>query len=281
VVQRQVDEHFAVEARYWADVYDRSRVTSLIYTKRQEIALNWIDELGLPSNSPVLEIGCGAGRLAAKLADRGLRVMATDSNPAMIQLARRNAIALGVCDTMSSELADAHELPFRAEAFQVVVALGVLPWLHTMRMALSEMYRVLRPEGYSILTCDNRLRLDYFLDPRNNFILRPLRQRLSMPLVGVGLLKESPNLQSNLLSRGQFASLLGEAGLDVLALAPCGYGPFTFFGRRILPTRAGVVVQRAQQQLAEGGAPILRSSPNQYVALCRKQTRPSSARSQV
>jgi ubiquinone/menaquinone biosynthesis C-methylase UbiE len=265
VVQRQVDEHFAAEAQYWADVYDGSRVSSLIYTRRQDIALKWIDQLGLPPDSAVLEIGCGAGRLSAALADRGLCVTATDSNPAMIQLARHNAGTLGVCD--------AHELPFQSEAFAAIVALGVLPWLHGMPTALSEMYRVLRPDGYGILTCDNRLRLDYFLDPRNNFILRPLRQ-----LVRSGLPQDSQNLQGNLLSRDQFTSLLADTGFDVLALTPCGYGPFTFLGRRILPTRAGVAAQRVQQRLAERGAPIVRSSPNQYVALCRK---PSAARSQA
>jgi ubiquinone/menaquinone biosynthesis C-methylase UbiE len=269
LVQQRVNQHFSAEALYWADVYDAARATSVIYTRRHDIALSWIEQLRLPASSPVLEVGCGAGRLAGALARRGLCVTATDSNLSMIRLARSYATRLSVEERLSTPLADAHELPFPSETFALIVALGVLPWLQSMRTALREMRRVLRQGGHAVLTCDNLLRLDYFVDPRNNFLLRPLRRRIKSPLVRSGLLRETPNFQGNMLSRDQFAALLEEAGFEVLALAPCGYGPFTFFGRRFLPARASTAAQLVQQQLAERGAPVIRSCPNQFVALCR------------
>lgn len=36
----------------------------------------------------VVEVGCGAGRLTRHLVDAGLRVLATDASPAMLELAR-------------------------------------------------------------------------------------------------------------------------------------------------------------------------------------------------
>src|SRR3954469_10551662 len=38
----------------------------------------------------VLEIGCGSGLLTGHLVDAGLRVIATDASPAMLDLARRD-----------------------------------------------------------------------------------------------------------------------------------------------------------------------------------------------
>jgi ubiquinone/menaquinone biosynthesis C-methylase UbiE len=281
LVQQQVNEHFAAEASYWAAVYEASRVSSLIYTRRQQIALRWIDQLGLPADSRTLEVGCGAGRLAVALARRGLNVTASDSNPAMIRQAQRYATAPGLRGRLSAQLADAHELPFLDDTFALIVALGVLPWLHSVRAALMEMRRVLRPRGHVILTCDNRLRLDYFLDPRHNLQLRPFRQKLKVPLLRRGIVKETPHLQGNLLSRAQLAALLEEAGFEVLELAPCGYGPYTFFGRPVLPARAGAFVQRMQQQMGEQGTPIVRSCANQYVVLCRKLPRASVCRNRT
>jgi len=62
-----------------------------------EFSLRAADELtalfrskGLPSNH-IVELGCGSGRLAAKLTRRGFRVTGLDASRAMITLARRNA----------------------------------------------------------------------------------------------------------------------------------------------------------------------------------------------
>ena len=44
---------------------------------------------GLVPGSPVLEVGCGTGKLTELLADRGLVVDAVDPGPKMIEIARR------------------------------------------------------------------------------------------------------------------------------------------------------------------------------------------------
>lgn len=69
--------------------------------------------------------------MAAALAERGLRVRATDAVPAMVDLARRHAVETGVSDRIELETADVHELPFDEATFDLVVALGVIPWLHS------------------------------------------------------------------------------------------------------------------------------------------------------
>lgn len=133
--------------------------------------------------------------MAAALAERGLRVRATDAVPAMVDLARRHAVETGVSDRIELETADVHELPFDEATFDLVVALGVIPWLHSPYDAINEMARVTRVGGYVILTSDNRKRLNYGLDPRFNPRLAGVREaakrvfrrlnRLATPVGGV------------------------------------------------------------------------------------------------
>jgi len=45
----------------------------------------------LPAGAKILDVGCGTGHLAARLAARGFRVTGIDASPAMLAYARRNA----------------------------------------------------------------------------------------------------------------------------------------------------------------------------------------------
>ena len=49
-----------------------------------------------PAGARVLELGCGTGEDAVHLAGRGVRVLATDGAPAMVEEARRKAVEHGV-----------------------------------------------------------------------------------------------------------------------------------------------------------------------------------------
>ncbi|MEX0918569.1 MAG: class I SAM-dependent methyltransferase [Candidatus Paceibacterota bacterium] len=49
-------------------------------------------------------------------------------------------------------VADAHQLPFEKNTFDVVLCSEVLEHLHSPKQAISEMYRVLKPGGILILT---------------------------------------------------------------------------------------------------------------------------------
>ena len=71
-------------------------------------------------------------------------------------------------DRVRIHAADVHALPFQAHTFDLVVAIGVIPWLHSERVALQEMQRVLKPGGYLLVTADNNARLNRILDPRSS-----------------------------------------------------------------------------------------------------------------
>jgi len=96
---------------------------------------------------PVLDVGCGPGRVAGLLHDRGLDVIGVDLSPAMIEVARRDHPGPNyrVGSMTSLDLPDG-ELS------------GVLSWwsiIHLPRevvpLAFAEFHRVLAPGGFLIL----------------------------------------------------------------------------------------------------------------------------------
>jgi len=231
---------------YWDGSYADGSLESAIYAERERRVLDWIEGLELAPGARVLDAGCGAGRLAAALGLRGFAVSAVDASPEMVALARENGV--------EAELGDAQTLGFPDDAFELVLGIGLLPWLSSPIQGLRELARVLRPGGYVILTTDNPRRLSWFLDPRHLPWLAPLRRALR------------PRRQ-RLHTPRQADGLLAQAGLEKARGETLGFGPFTFLGRRML---ASPRLEARLQAMADGGTVGLRASGRQYLALARK-----------
>ena len=92
-----------------------------------------------------LEIGCGEGRVARDLANRGHRVVGIDVAPMLVRAAR------GAHPHGAYVLADASFLPFGAERFDTVVAYNSLMDIDDMPGAIREARRVLVDGGYLCL----------------------------------------------------------------------------------------------------------------------------------
>jgi SAM-dependent methyltransferase len=88
-----------------------------------------------------LEVGCGEGRVARDLADRGHRVVAVDASPTLV------AHAADADPAGDYLVADAAALPFRDGSFDVVVAYNSLMDVDDMPAAVAEAARVLEPDG--------------------------------------------------------------------------------------------------------------------------------------
>jgi SAM-dependent methyltransferase len=59
---------------------------------------------------PLLELGCGTGRVAVALAEAGFRVTAVDVSPGMLDVCRASALARGVSDRVTAVQADMRDL---------------------------------------------------------------------------------------------------------------------------------------------------------------------------
>lgn len=102
----------------------------------------------------VLEVGCGPGRLAIRLArEHGLEVTGLDLDPAMIERARANAAAPrdGGGPEPSFVVGDVASLPFADDSFDLVVStLSMHHWADPAA-GLAEIGRVLRPDGRALV----------------------------------------------------------------------------------------------------------------------------------
>lgn len=271
-MQQLVTKHFDAEASRWRDLYWQTDVFSVIAQHRRAVALAWVHRLAPPPSSRVLEVGCGAGLTATALAQRGLVVDATDGAAAMVALTRQRAAESGVDRRLTVSLGDAHALQFDGGTFRVVVALGLIPWLHSPRQALQEMMRVLQPGGHLIISAGNRSKLNYLFDPLLSPVLTPLKSPVKNALRRYGLRQSSIGgaTRPTLYSRSEFESLVESARLERLDGSAFGFGPFTLLGRKLLPDRLGIAVHQRLQRLADQGVPGFRSTAWENMILARK-----------
>jgi SAM-dependent methyltransferase len=78
-----------------AGTYDASFTDTKVGRALREIVWSRLDQVFRPTQR-ILELGCGTGEDAVRLASRGVRVVATDPSSQMIQVARRKAL-IGSC----------------------------------------------------------------------------------------------------------------------------------------------------------------------------------------
>jgi ubiquinone/menaquinone biosynthesis C-methylase UbiE len=270
--QSLVTAHFEAQSPMWETIYNARDVVAIIHQHRLQLALSWIDRLKLPAGTRALELGCGTGLAAVALAERGFALEATDLSDSMLEHARERVGRSGASDRIQLGYADAHDLPFLDDSFELVVALGLYPWLHSPKKATSEIARVLRRGGHLIATVGNRLRAPWVLDPTYSPAMAPMRRVAKEVLGRFGHPWRSPDeLRTNPLRAQEFRALLGSAGLEAVGTATFGFGPFTLLGREILPGRLDVSLHRWLQHLADRHVPVVRAMGAQHIALAIKR----------
>ncbi len=260
---------FEAGAAYWDELYDASNFESMAYYRsRLERTLAWIDALALPAGSRVLEIGFGAGRTAVALAERGLRVSGLETSERMLQLASGRVVHSPAADRIELGLGDAHALAAPDETFDLVLALGVMPWLGDPARGMREMGRVTRPGGYVIASVNNRRQLNRLLDPRLHPVVEPVKQLAQRTARGRDLRPDRRVPRHD--SGRQFARWLRAAGLEPQRTATLGFGRFSLLGRPLVSPAASLRLHERLQARADAGVPVLRSTGAQMLVLSRK-----------
>jgi SAM-dependent methyltransferase len=99
--------------------------------------------------SRVLDIGCGQGGIAERIAtELGADVVAVDQSPRMVELTRQRGI--------DARLGDVQALDFDDESFDCVVAAWMLFHVPDLDRGLAEIARVLRPHGRLVAATNGR-----------------------------------------------------------------------------------------------------------------------------
>jgi ubiquinone/menaquinone biosynthesis C-methylase UbiE len=165
-------EASSVRAGYdrWAAVYDRDG--NPLQALEEPIVRAVVGEVrGLD----VLDLGCGTGRHALRLAAAGARVTAVDFSEGMLAEARKKPGA----DAVRWLAHDLHTpLPFAGGTFDRVVSGLVLEHLHELDGFFAEARRVLKPGGRAVLSAMHpamflRGTQARFTDPASGEVVQP------------------------------------------------------------------------------------------------------------
>jgi SAM-dependent methyltransferase len=126
-------------------------------------------ELLPPPGARTLDLACGEGRVSRLLKSRQHQVVGIDAAPPMVRFAADNREAAPVV------LADATELPFPDNAFDLVVAYMCLHDIDDMPRAVSELGRVLAPQGRTCVAIPHPINTAGSFenrDPQSAFVIR-------------------------------------------------------------------------------------------------------------
>jgi len=111
-------------------------------------------EFGSWRDRDVLEVGCGVGTDTVRFARAGARITAVDLTETAVALTSQRLAAEGLDGTVRQ--ADAEQLPFADESFDLVYSWGVLHHTPDTARAVSEVARVARHGGEARVMLYNR-----------------------------------------------------------------------------------------------------------------------------
>ena len=164
----------------------------------------------LTPNDRVLEVGAGTAALGLAAARRGSHVLASDVSMRWLVLARKRIEEAGAEIELVCCAAEA--LPFRDEAFDLVIAGDVVEHVADQRRFVGECTRVLAPGGLFFLATPNRYSVG--LEPHVRlwgvgFLPRPVARKY------VEVVRRAPYDHVRLLSSIALRRLLESEGLRV------------------------------------------------------------------
>ncbi len=245
---RAVGDLYDRTAQRWEHIYDSPTFHDHLIADRMRRALALVEGTGTAGRA--LDAGCGAGQMVVELASRSFDTAGFDISANMVtatqRLVARRALTAEVVQ------ANGEALPYDTGSFSVVTALGYIEYFPSPPRAVAELARVAAPGGHLVVTSPNPLRLAYLADP-----IGTLR----------GFVKPSQGYRRHYHSARSLRRVLGDAGLEVLAVDGHGIGPWTVAGRPVLSDARSI---RIDQRLSRLPAAVRELLGADLVALARK-----------
>jgi ubiquinone/menaquinone biosynthesis C-methylase UbiE len=139
--------------------YDGPRGNNVLIQAMRREMWRWLDAT-FPVPAELLDLGCGTGLDAVRLAARGHHVTATDWSTAMIARTRDRAQQECSSDCVTTAAIGAHELqriPGSARFDGAYSNLGALNCVPNLSQTAAECARLLRPGGALVLTIIGRI----------------------------------------------------------------------------------------------------------------------------
>lgn len=133
----------------------------------------------ISENSKILEIGSGLGELVDLVPEYKSQIQQTDQSQSIV--ARHKSLH----PDSNIICANVYELPFRENSFDVVVGYSSFDTLSNLEKALSEVYKVLSPNGKFIHFLDCRADPAPIFERYKHCLVFPFKEKVSKELVDI------------------------------------------------------------------------------------------------
>ncbi|MFA6981752.1 MAG: class I SAM-dependent methyltransferase [Patescibacteria group bacterium] len=185
-----------VDKKYTEKYYDR-----LAYGFKSTARLDHrrILELVDFEDKRVLDIGCGLGTLLKLIPSSVKNKSGIESNAFAVESCKKDGLNV-------IEHNDLEKLPFRQESFDVVIMNEVIEHLRNPEKVVKEVQRIIRSGGVLVLTTPNKTLLVRNTDPTH----------------------------CSEMNFSELENLIRNGGFKITAHEVCGFGPYSFIGRKIL-----------------------------------------------
>jgi ubiquinone/menaquinone biosynthesis C-methylase UbiE len=160
------------------------------------------------------DLGCGSGRLAATIAPYARSVVAVDSSPEMLEVARARLAGFGNVEIKQGRI---EELPLASGSLDVALVVHLLHHVDDPSAALAEVARVVRPGGRVVVA-------DVLPHPYDDY-------RRTMGHVWLGF--DRPTIETAFTDAGLAGERWHEAGVE-----PGARGPAMFTATAVRPRAA-------------------------------------------
>jgi len=142
-----IDQQKAFWDSHWGLWRERNTINEW-KNRRHEAILALVKKLSL-DGAKILDVGCGPGHYTKKLSNFG-KVTGLDLSEEAIKVAKSKYSRI---QFIAGNL---YDYPFPADAFDIVVAQEVFDHVEDQTAFLNRVERLLKPQGYLILSCTNR-----------------------------------------------------------------------------------------------------------------------------
>lgn len=151
-----IEERFNAEKVKWDKIAEKQSQTIEVFPAemdfhafaRQDEEFPGVSEfLGNLAGTRVLELGCGAGKMAVLLAKSGAHVTAFDLSSESVRVTRQRATLNNV--KLAPLVSSGEFLPFSDASFDIIIGKSILHHL-VIEPGKHEIFRVLRPGGKAV-----------------------------------------------------------------------------------------------------------------------------------
>ncbi len=204
----EVDKFSSFAARWWEPNGPSAPLHVL-----NPIRLSFIQQQIELNSALVLDIGCGAGILSEALAKCGAHVTGIDASPEMIEAARTHAEQGNLIINYSAITIECF-IQNQDQLFDAVVCMELIEHVPDPQKLIADCVRALKPGGKLFISTINRTPKAYAL------------AILGAEYV-LNLLPKQTHDYNKFIRPAELASMLGNANLQLKALAGVKYQPFS------------------------------------------------------